>query len=121
MFMAPGGFDVSQFLPVNQDWVEVAGRQLRGRRVPGAVHLHASQNLAADWTYRSPAELRTLAEATGVKPDQRVILYCGVGITASLGLVALHLAGYQNLALYDGSWLEWGSDPLRPLERDHEC
>jgi thiosulfate/3-mercaptopyruvate sulfurtransferase len=112
--------DGSLFLPVNQDRVEVAGRQLRGGRIPGAVHLHASRNLAADWTYRSPAELRALAEAAGVKPDQRVILYCGVGISASLGLFALHLAGYQNLALYDASWLEWGSDPQRPLERDRE-
>ena len=42
----------SLFLPPNQDWVDVAGRQVRGGRIPGAVHLHASRNLAADWTYR---------------------------------------------------------------------
>lgn len=108
----------SLFLPPNQDWVEVAGRQLRGGRIPGAVHLHASKNLAADWTYRPPAELQSLAEAAGVKQDQRVILYCGVGISASLGLFALHLAGYQDISLYDGSWFEWGSDTRRPLERD---
>ena len=59
-----------------------------------------------------------MAEAAGVEPEQRVILYCGVGISASLGLFALHLAGYHDLALYDGSWIEWGSDPHRPLERD---
>ena len=47
-----------------------------------------------------------------------MILYCGVGISASLGLFALHLAGYHDLALYDGSWIEWGSDPNRPMERD---
>ena len=108
----------SLFLPPNQDWVDLAGRQVRGGRIPGAVHLHASRNLAEDWTYRSPAELRALAEAAGVEPGQRVILYCGVGISASLGLFALHLAGYDDLALYDGSWIEWGSDPQRPLERD---
>ncbi len=82
-------------LPPNQDWVDLAGRHVRGGRIPGAVHLHASRNLAADWTYRSPAELRALAEAAGVEPGQRVILYCGVGISASLGLFALHLAGYR--------------------------
>ena len=102
------------FSPPNQDWVDLAGRHVRGGRIPGAVHLHASRNLAEDWTYRSPAELRALAEAAGVEPEQRVILYCGVGISASLGLFALHLAGYRDLALYDGSWIEWGSDPNRP-------
>lgn len=108
----------SLFLPPGQDWVEISGRRVRGGRIPGAVHLHASRNLAADWTYRSPAELQALAEAAGVKPEQRVILYCGVGISASLGLFALHLAGYRNLALYDGSWIEWGSDPQRPVVSD---
>ena len=63
-------------------------------------------------------EVRALAEAAGVEPGQRVTLYCGVGISASLGLFALHLAGYDDLALYDGSWIEWGSAPQRPLERD---
>lgn len=108
----------SLFLPPNQDGVEISGLRVRGGRIPGAVHLHASRNLAADWTYRSPAELQALAEAAGVMPEQRVILYCGVGISASLGLFALHLAGYRNLALYDGSWIEWGSDPWRPVESD---
>lgn len=108
----------SLFLSPNQDWVDLAGRQVRGGRIPGTVHLYASRNLAEDRTYRRPVELQTLAKAAGVKPDQRVILYCGVGISASLGLFALHLAGYHDLALYDGSWIEWGSDPNRPLERD---
>lgn len=108
----------SLYLAPNQDWIDVAGRKLRAGHIPGAVHLHASQNLAEDWTYRSPAELRALAETAGVHPDQRVILYCGVGISASLGLFALHLAGYPDLALYDGSWIEWGSDPARPVARE---
>lgn len=108
----------SLFLPPNQDWVEVAGRRLRGGHIPGAVHLHASRNLAADWTYHNPAELRAMAEAAGVHAEHRVIFYCGVGISASLGLFALHLAGYRDLALYDGSWIEWGSDPSRPVAHD---
>ncbi|MCI0729525.1 MAG: hypothetical protein L0332_22825 [Chloroflexi bacterium] len=35
-----------------------------------------------------------------------------------MALFALHLAGYPNLALYDASWAEWGTDPARPIERD---
>jgi thiosulfate/3-mercaptopyruvate sulfurtransferase len=108
----------SRYLPPGQDWVIVGDRALRGGHIPGAVHLHASRNLAHDWTYRQPAELRDLANAAGIEPDRRVILYCGVGISASLGLFALRLAGYRDLALYDGSWIEWDRGHVRPLERE---
>jgi thiosulfate/3-mercaptopyruvate sulfurtransferase len=56
-----------------------------------------------------------LAEA-GVGPEQRVITYRGVGISAALGLFAAYLAGYRDLGLYDASWEEWGTDPARPIE-----
>lgn len=108
----------SRYLPPGQDWVMVGDRPLRGGHIPGAVHLHASRTLAPDWTYRSPAELRGLAAAAGIEPAQQVILYCGVGISASLGLFALHLAGYPHLALYDGSWIEWDRGHVRPLARE---
>ena len=32
-----------------------------------------------------------------------------------MGLFALHLAGFPNLALYDASWEEWGHDPRLPV------
>lgn len=108
----------SRYLPPGQDWVMVGERPLRGGHIPGAVHLHASRNLAPNWTYRSPEALRALAESAGIEPDQRVILYCGVGISASLGLFALHLAGYPDLALYDGSWIQWDQGHVRPVERE---
>lgn len=108
--------DGSLYLPPGQDWVEVDGRRLRGGHIPGAISLPSPGNLnPADWTYLSPAELRQRFLAAGVRPAQRVITYCGVGISGSLGLFALHLAGYPNLALYDASWVEWGADPARPV------
>jgi len=108
----------SRFLPPDETWIEVDGRLMRAGRIPGAVHLNSSGNLnPADWTYLSPSELRERARAAGLEPEDRVVTYCGVGISASLGLFALHLAGYGDLALYDASWAEWGTDPARPIER----
>ena len=52
-----------------------------------------------------------------MEPEQRVITYCGSGISASLGLFALHLVGYRDITLYDASWEEWGTDPTLPVER----
>jgi thiosulfate/3-mercaptopyruvate sulfurtransferase len=112
----------SLFLPPGQDWIALPGqRVMRGGHIPGAVHLHATRFLnPADWTYLPPESIRALAGGAGLEPGQRVITYCGVGISASLGLFALHLAGYRNAALYDASWEEWGTDPSLPVERAGE-
>lgn len=109
----------SLFLPPDQATIEIGGRcPIRAGHIPGAVHLHAATNLnSTDWTYLPPETVRAKALAAGIPPEQRVITYCGVGISASLGLFALYLAGYQNLALYDASWEEWGTDPARPIAR----
>jgi thiosulfate/3-mercaptopyruvate sulfurtransferase len=90
------------------------------REIEQALHLHASRLLnPTDWTYLPPESIRSLAGGAGLELGQRVITYCGVGISASQGLFALHLAGYRNVALYDASWEEWGTDPTYPVERDH--
>lgn len=108
----------SRWFPVGQDRLTLAdGRVMRGGHIPGALHLHASNTLnSADWTYQDAATIREMAGVRGIEPEHRVITYCGVGISASLGLFALYLAGYRNVALYDASWEEWGTDPARPIE-----
>jgi thiosulfate/3-mercaptopyruvate sulfurtransferase len=110
----------SLFLPPGQSWIALPdGRVMRGGHIPGAVHLHASRLLnPVDWTYLPLESLRALARGAGLEPEQRVITYCGSGISASLGLFALHLAGYRDIALYDASWEEWGTDPALPVERE---
>ncbi len=67
-------------------------------------------------SYLPRESLRALARGVGLEPEQRVITYCGSGISASLGLFALHLAGYRHFALYDASWEEWGTYPAFPVE-----
>ena len=114
--------DGSLFLPPEQHWIVLPDqRVMRGGHIPGAAHLHATRLLnPADWTYLSPESIRSLATRAGLDPGQRVITYCGVGISASLGLFALHLAGYRNVALYDASWEEWGTDSTLPVELERE-
>jgi thiosulfate/3-mercaptopyruvate sulfurtransferase len=46
--------------------------------------------------------------------DRPVVAYCGSGVTACHDLLALALTGRDDLALYPGSWSQWGADPSRP-------
>jgi len=48
--------------------------------------------------------------------DQRVIAYCGGGISATVDLFMLHQLGYDKLTLYDGSMGEWATDDTLPIE-----
>lgn len=108
----------SRYLERGQDRIEIGARTpMRAGHIPGAVNITSSTNLdPADWTYLPADQLRRKAQDAGLAPDQRVITYCGVGISASLGLFSLYLAGFRNLGLYDASWEEWGTRADLPIE-----
>jgi thiosulfate/3-mercaptopyruvate sulfurtransferase len=56
-------------------------------------------------------------EALGADRAERIVCYCGGGISATMGLFLLHRLGYANLALYDASMAEWARDERLPIER----
>lgn len=44
-----------------------------------------------------------------VKKEDPIIFSCGSGITACILALGADISGYENIAVYDGSWTEWGS------------
>lgn len=110
----------SRYLSEDEGWILISNQKMRSGRIPGAKHLESSGNLdpTNNWTFLTPKDLRRRALNEGIGEEQRVITYCGVGISASMGLFSLYLAGYRNLSLYDASWSEWGTDPKRPVEKE---
>lgn len=82
---------------------------LRGGHMPGALNLPASEVLNPDRTLKSAVELRAAFEAAGVDLDRPIITTCGSGVTASTLALALARLGRTDVAVYDGSWSEWGA------------
>ena len=86
--------------------------------IPGAANHFFKWNLEESGVFRSQEELgRRLREVLGDVPPERVVCYCGSGVTACQNLLALEHAGLRGAKLYPGSWSEWSSDPSRAIER----
>lgn len=86
--------------------------------IPGAVNVPAGRLTGPDGRMLDPDRLRALFAAAGVDDrTARVAVYCGSGITATQGVLALHLLRVPAV-LYPGSWSGWICDPARPIATD---
>ncbi len=60
---------------------------------------------------------RCFADA-GIDIARPVVTSCGSGVTACALALGLHVLGNREVAVYDGSWTEWGSLGGPPIERE---
>jgi thiosulfate/3-mercaptopyruvate sulfurtransferase len=86
--------------------------------IPGAKNHFFQWNLDERGLFRTPEDLRArLKQSLADTSPDRIVCYCGSGVTACHNLLALEHAGLKGATLYAGSWSEWSSDPSRPIER----
>ncbi|WP_269582274.1 3-mercaptopyruvate sulfurtransferase [Roseibium sp. Sym1] len=82
---------------------------LKKGHMPTALNLPFTELIHDDGTFCTREELAEAFKRAGVDLDRPVTTTCGSGVTAAILTLALTILGARDLALYDGSWAEWGS------------
>jgi thiosulfate/3-mercaptopyruvate sulfurtransferase len=89
---------------------------VRGGHIPASTNIPYTQFTNADGTLKDLKTLRALFAEKRVDLSAPVVTSCGSGVTAALAMLALQAAGAKTVALYDGSWAEWGTHAETPVE-----
>lgn len=97
---------------VDDPW---AGRR-RGH-IPGSRNLPFTDFLDPATKVFLPADqMRAKVAKAGVDLDKPIVTSCGSGVTACVLALGFHLLGRPDVAVYDGSWAEWGLPGNRPVD-----
>jgi len=89
----------------------------RGGHIPGSLNLPFTDLLNPINKTLLPADrLSAKFREAGVDLKMPVVTSCGSGVTATVLAFGLHLIGHRDVAVYDGSWAEWGLPGETPVE-----
>lgn len=90
---------------------------LRGGHIPGSLNVPSSMMTdPKTGLFQSADALKDIFTKAGVDLTKPVTTTCGSGVSACILTLGMHLLGHRQLAVYDGSWTEWGGRADLPAE-----
>ncbi|WND02587.1 rhodanese-like domain-containing protein [Temperatibacter marinus] len=90
---------------------------LKSGHMPGALNVPFTQLIQDDGTYHGPEFLEQTFKQAGLNFSRPAVTSCGSGITACVVGLALEILEKKDVAIYDGSWSEWGAQETTPVEK----
>ena len=88
---------------------------LRSGHIPTSINLPYARCLEGT-SLKSSAKLKIIFSEWEITSDSFLVFSCGSGVTACILALAATEAGYTKMAVYDGSWSEWGARNDLPVE-----
>jgi len=94
------------------------GNTRRLGHIPGAINMPVgSMHVSGSQRLRDGDDLRGRLHAANVSRGRRMVTYDGSGVAAAKLAFILTLLGYEDVAVYDGGWAEWGNRLDLPVDR----
>jgi thiosulfate/3-mercaptopyruvate sulfurtransferase len=90
---------------------------MRSGHIPGSVSLPFTQLLGPDKMLLPSEDIRSIIDAASVDLTKPLVTSCGSGVTACVLALGCHLLGKDDVAIYDGSWSEWGGRDDTPVQQ----
>jgi thiosulfate/3-mercaptopyruvate sulfurtransferase len=76
-------------------------------KIPGAINIFFTSNHYVNGEFQSIRNIQLTYLKKGVSEDAKIIIYCHSGMRSADTYVALKNAGFKDVRIYDGSWLEY--------------
>jgi len=86
--------------------------------IPSAILYPHTKNLYADGSFKSGRDTYLNYNDLGLKRDESIILYCKSSFRAAQTALLLEEAGYTDVKVYDGAWLEWSTKDMPKQEKE---
>lgn len=86
---------------------EVEPVDAKAGHIPGAKSAPYPENLDSNGRFLPADQLKKRFQKLGVRKKKGAVVYCGSGVNATHNLLAMALAGFDDVRLYNGSWSDW--------------